>query len=265
MIPDVPVVMVTGASKGMGREITRWLATAGAAVVPAARSEDALEGLAQWIRSRGATAIPICLDVSDRRECEAAVQKAVDAFGRIDGLVNNAGVLAPLAPLASADPAQWQRNISVNLLGPFFLIRAALFHLRKTNGRVVNISTGAAEKAIEGWSAYCASKAAVAHMTRVLAAEEHRITALSFRPGVVDTDMQALIRREGPEKMTPEKNAYFQDLKSKGMLAPPAVPAREAAWLALHAPSAWSGELIETGDPRIGRAPGRGFPVDLEK
>jgi NAD(P)-dependent dehydrogenase (short-subunit alcohol dehydrogenase family) len=244
----------------MGREIARWLAAAGAVVVPAARSGEALADLAQQIRSSGGTALPVPLDVSEQDACEACVGKTVEAFGRLDGLVNNAGVLAPVAPVAAAAPDQWRQNIAVNLLGPFYLTRSALPHLRKVNGRVVNISSGAAEKAIEGWSAYCASKAAVAHMTRVLAAEEQQVTALSFRPGVVDTDMQALIRQEGPEKMTPEKNAYFQSLKSDGKLLPPAVPAREAAWLVLHAPAAWSGDLIETGDPRVEEGAGKGFP-----
>ena len=260
---EPPVVIVTGASKGMGRDIARWLAAAKATVVVSARTGSALEQVAQWAEARGARALPIPLDVADRRMCEQAVQKTVDAFGRIDALVNNAGVLGPVASLAEADPAQWRQNIAVNLLGPFYLTRAALPFLRGSHGKVINISTGAAVKAIEGWSAYCTAKAGAAHMTRVLAAEEPEITAVAFRPGVVDTDMQATIRRGGVKGMTDERIAYFRKLKTEGKLLDPAVPAREAAWLALHAPARWSGEWIETGDPRIQKTVDKTFPSSL--
>jgi NAD(P)-dependent dehydrogenase (short-subunit alcohol dehydrogenase family) len=260
---EAPVVIVTGASRGMGREIVRWLATAGAAVVPSARTAPALEEVSGWVKRHGGRALPIALDVSDAGECAKAVQKTIAAFGRIDSLVNNAGVLEPVASMADADPEQWRQNIAVNLLGPFYLTRAALPTLRRSHGRVINISTGAAVKAIEGWTAYCASKAGAAHMTRVLAAEEPDVTAVSFRPGVVDTDMQATIRKECVKGMTTEWIAYFKELKSEGKLLPPAVPAREAAWLALHAPAAWSGQWIETGDARIKAAAETAFPENL--
>jgi NAD(P)-dependent dehydrogenase (short-subunit alcohol dehydrogenase family) len=248
----------------MGREIARWLAVAGAAVVPAARSFEALTALADWIRRRGAPVLPLTVDVSSRRQCEAAVEKTAASFGRIDALVNNAGVIEPVAPLADTDPDAWSHNLAVNLLGPYYLIRAALPHLRRARGRLVDIGTGASEKAIEGWSAYCAAKAGLAHLTRVVAAETREITAVSFRPGVVDTDMQAQIRREGPAGMTPEKAAYFQRLKAEGKLLPPAQPARAAAWLALHAPASWSGEQLEFDDPRIGTDALEGIPEHLE-
>jgi NAD(P)-dependent dehydrogenase (short-subunit alcohol dehydrogenase family) len=213
----------------MGREIARWLASAGAAVVCAARSAAELEKLGEEIRSGGGEALPVSLDVSKPEQCKDAVQRAFEAFGRIDGLVNNAGVLDPVAPLADADPDQWQHNVAVNLLGPFYLIRAALPCLRATRGKIINISTGAAVKAIEGWSAYCAAKAGFAHLSRVLAAEEQQITAVSLRPGVVDTVMQERIRQVGPKMMPPQKAAYFQDLKDSGRLEAPSVPARSAA------------------------------------
>lgn len=260
----MPVVVVTGASRGMGREIARWLASAGAAVVCAARSTDRIGKLAGTIRNRGGRALGVSLDVSQRQQCEAAVEKTVSVFGRIDGLVNNAGVLDPVAPLADADPDQWRYNLSVNLLGPFYLIRAALPHLRTVRGRVVNISTGAAVKVIEGWSAYCAAKAGFAHLTRVLAAEEPQITAVSLRPGVVDTAMQERIRQVGPKGMPPQKAAYFQELKEAGKLEAPSVPARSAAWLALYAPAAWSGELLDYDDPRITEPAQEAFPASID-
>jgi NAD(P)-dependent dehydrogenase (short-subunit alcohol dehydrogenase family) len=148
-------------------------------------------------------------------------------------------------------PHAWSYNIEVNLNGPFFLIRAALPELRRRGGRVVNVSSGAAEKAIPGWSAYCAAKAALTHFTRILAAEEPEIVAVSLRPGVVDTAMQEAIREKGAAGMDADKLAYFRELKAGGKLEPPDVPGRAMAWLALRAPREWSGEFLDYDDPRI--------------
>ena len=128
---------------------------------------------------------------------------------------------------------------------------AAVPALRAAPGRVVNISSGAAVKPIGAWSAYCAAKAALTHLTAVLAVEEPRIISVALRPGVVDTEMQAVIRREGPSAMDPERAAYFVQLKEEGRLEPPWVPARAAAWLALHAPPSMSGRFVEYDDPRV--------------
>ena len=97
------------------------------------------------------------------------------------------------------------------------------------------------------------SKAALNHFTRVLAAEESAITVLAVRPGVVDTPMQAYIRDRGPHVMPPEQIAYYTNLKERGELEPPEIPGRAIAWLALHAPEAFSGEFLDYDDPRISR------------
>ena len=190
-------------------------------------------------------------DVADPSACRRVIEAAVDTFGRLDALVNNAGILDPVARIAEGDPDRWRYNLEVNLLGPFYLSRAAIPHLRNVKGRIVNISSGAAQKAIEGWSAYCVAKAGLTHFTRQLAAEEPAITSVALRPGVVDTAMQALIRRAGPKAMTAEKSAYFQTLKDQGQLLDPDVPARAAAWLALSAPASLSGMFLDYDDPRL--------------
>lgn len=116
---------------------------------------------------------------------------------------------------------------------------------------VLSKDRGAAIKIFQGWSAYCASKAGLLHLTRVLAAEEPAITAVSLRPGVVDTQMQAEIRHSSKGAMPTARRERFRRLKRGGELAPPAAPARSIAWLALYAPSDWSGEFIEYDDPRV--------------
>jgi NAD(P)-dependent dehydrogenase (short-subunit alcohol dehydrogenase family) len=193
-------------------------------------------------------------DVARPSDSRRWVAETVSRFGCLDALVNNAGILAPVARLADAEPDAWQYNLSVNLLGPFHIAQAAIPHLRSTRGRIVNVSSGAAVKAIEGWSAYCVAKAGLTHLTRLLAAEEPDITTLALRPGVVDTAMQTFIRAEGAKAMTPEKCAYFLQLKESGQLLDPAVPAGKIAWLALQAPPALSGQFIDYDDPRLGDA-----------
>ncbi len=246
-----PVVIVTGASRGMGAAAVRWLAKAGADIVLTARSEDALKAVAEEAEKLGAQTLSIAADVADPEACERIVSETRKRFGRIDGLINNAGILGPLSPAGSADIGQWRYNIEVNLLAPFYLIRAALPELRKRGGRVVNVSSGAAHKAIEGWSAYCTAKAGLTHMTRVIAAEEPDVTFVALRPGVVDTQMQQQIREEGPGNMTKEKAEYFRELKAEGKLYSPDVPAKIMAWLVLHGTEELNGQFLEHDDPQI--------------
>ncbi len=247
------VVIVSGASRGLGAAAARWLACAGSAVTLISRSEGALQGAAKEVKRLGGTPMAISADISDADACRAAVLKTLDRFGRLDALVNNAGIIEPIAPVASADAERWQYNIAVNLLGPFYLAREAIAELRKQKGRIVNVSSGAATRALEHVSAYCAAKAALNHFTRVLAAEEPQLTVMSMRPGVVDTRMQEAIRRDGPDVMTADQMAYYQNLKLHGELEPPEVPGRSIAWLALHGPPEFSGQFLDYDDPRISR------------
>ncbi len=245
------VIIVTGASRGIGAAIVERLRQTRTTVVAVSRTPLADRSATSISPSADGGLHPIVADVADPSSCERAVAETIAAFGRLDALVNNAGILEPVTRIADADPGQWRHNLAVNLLGPFYLSRCAIPHLRITRGRIVNISSGAAVKAIPGWSAYCAAKAALTHFTRQLAAEEPHITAVALRPGVVDTAMQALIRRARPGAMTAEQSAYFQSLKDRGELLDPAVPARAAAWLALSAPAALSGHFIDFDDRRL--------------
>jgi NAD(P)-dependent dehydrogenase (short-subunit alcohol dehydrogenase family) len=247
------VVIVTGASRGLGAAVACWLAKVGAGITLVARSEGDLNRLAEDLVRQGAQPLVCGADVSDYAACHGAVEKTLARFGRVDSLVNNAGVVQPINRIADSDPAEWRYNIDVNLIGPFNLIRAALTHLRKQNGRIVNVSSGAANLALENISAYCTGKAALNHFTRVLAAEESVLTALTVRPGVVDTAMQTYIRREGAKAMPAEQVVYYQQLKDSGQLDPPEIPARSIAWLALHAPRQFNGQFLDYDDPRVTR------------
>ena len=253
MPPTNPVAIVTGASRGLGAAIARWLAKAGAAVTLMARSEENLKQVAADVHRLGGSASVAVADVSDFKACRSAVETTLDQFGRIDALVNNAGVVQPLAPIADTHPDEWRQNIEGNLFASYYLVRSALSELRKHNGRIVNVSSGAANLAMATVSAYCTGKAALNHFPRVLAAEEPAVTALTVRPGVVDTDMQTVLRNDKENDMPEEQRAHYRQLKERGELEPPEVPARAIAWLALHAPREFSGRFLDYDDPRISR------------
>jgi NAD(P)-dependent dehydrogenase (short-subunit alcohol dehydrogenase family) len=248
------VVIVSGASRGVGAATARWLASTGSAVTLISRSADALDDITKEVQGLGGTPLAFKADISDAGACRAAVLKTLDRFGKLDALVNNAGIIEPIAPVASADIERWQYNIAVNLFGPFYLAREAIAELRKQKGRIVNVSSGAATRTVEHVSAYCAAKAALNHFTRVLAAEESRLTVMAVRPGVVDTQMQETIRRDGPDVMTADQTAYYHNLKLRGELEAPQVPGRAIAWLALHGPPEFSGQFLDYDDPRISRS-----------
>ncbi|MGD8992465.1 MAG: SDR family NAD(P)-dependent oxidoreductase, partial [Desulfobacterales bacterium] len=212
---------------------------------------DDLEEVAKDVQKLGGVALTCKGDVSDSGTCQTAVAKTLECFGRLDAVVNNAGMIEPLSPVSDSDVDRWQYNIAVNLLGPFYLIRAAISALRDHRGRIINVSSGAAAISIENASAYCAAKAALNHFSRVLAAEEPRLTVVAVRPGVVDTRMQDTIRQKGARVMPAEQLAYYQSLKASGQLEKPEVPGRSLAWLALHAPVEFSGQFLNYDDPSI--------------
>jgi NAD(P)-dependent dehydrogenase (short-subunit alcohol dehydrogenase family) len=251
-------VLITGASRGLGAATAHWLAAAGCALTLMARDRSALARVAAEVQRRGGRALVHAGDVADDQAGQRAVAAALDRWGRLDALINNAAVLGPLDAIADAHPRQWRRSLEVNVAGPFALIRAALPALRHHRGRVVNVSSGAAEVAIAAASAYCAGKAALNHLTRVLAAEEPRVTAVAVRPGVVDTQMQAQLRERGPQVMPAEQARFYLELKAAHQLEPPRVPARAIAWLALAAPADWSGRFLNSDDPHVAE-PARAF------
>ncbi|MHC4459695.1 MAG: SDR family NAD(P)-dependent oxidoreductase [Planctomycetota bacterium] len=252
-VQDAPVIVVTGASQGIGASVARWLGKIGARVTLIARSKQLLNQVAGDVERLGGNPLPISMDVADAKACRRSIGNTIEQFGRLDALVNNAGIFEPMATVARADPDAWQYNIQVNLLGPVYMTMAAIAELHKQNGRLINVSSGAANRVIESGSAYCAAKAALNHFTRVLATEEPALTAIAVRPGVVDTQMQALLRSKGPREMRPEQAAHYQNLKTIGKLEPPHVPARTIAWLGLYAPHDLSGMFLDYDDPRISK------------
>lgn len=248
---DEKVIIVTGASQGLGAAVTHCLFGLGAIVVLVARSKENMENQVSSLPPNLNRALVVPTDITDPEACRHVVDVTMAQYGRIDGLVNNAGVVGPVATIENADLEQWRHNLSVNLFGAFYLIHYTLPALKARRGRIVNVSSGAAHHAIAAASAYCVAKAALNHLNQVLSVETPQVTAVAIRPGVVDTPMQSQIRREGPGAMPADQVDYYQALKRRGQLEPPSVPARAIAWLALHAPESWSGRFVNYDDQEI--------------
>lgn len=182
------VALVTGASSGIGAAAARGLAAAGAAVVLLARRLAPLESLAAELGA--GVALPLVADVADSGQVAAAVDAAIERFGRLDVVVNCAGVSTPAA-LADTDDAVWATHLEANLSGSFFVSRAAAPHLAE-GGSIVNVGSELSQVGMPMYVAYCASKAGVIGLTKALAAElapEIRVNAVC--PGPVDTPMLA--------------------------------------------------------------------------
>ena len=194
------VALVTGASRGLGEGAARALAAAGAAVMLVARDGAAAAGVAREIAGQGGRAEALACDVSDFAAVEKIVAETEARLGGIDILINNAGVIEPIAEVATSDPVAWAQNISINLVGAYHVVRAVLpGMLARGGGSIVNISSGAAYRPLEGWSAYCAGKAGLAMLSRSIELETtgKGIRIFGFSPGTIDTDMQVKIRASG--------------------------------------------------------------------
>jgi NAD(P)-dependent dehydrogenase (short-subunit alcohol dehydrogenase family) len=240
-------VMITGASRGIGAEAARVFADAGANVVLMARSQDAIADLAGEI---GKQAIAIPCNVARFGEMSSAVETVLGAFGSVDVLINNAGVIEPISHLSASDPDEWSQVIDINLKGVYNGMRAVLPVMKDAGGgSILTISSGAAHHAIEAWSHYCASKAAVNMMGRSIHLEEaaNGIRAIGLSPGTVATQMQREIKASG---INPVSELAWEDH------IPADWPARALLWMCSAEADKYCGEEISLRDEGIRKAIG---------
>ncbi len=194
------VALVTGASRGIGAATALRLAAAGVSVALAARSKDEIEQLASEISDHGGNAEALTCDVSQYHDVAVAVQRCIDRWERIDLLVNNAGVIEPIGQLAESDPEQWGRAVDINYKGVYHGMRAVIPQMLKQGaGSIINISSGAAHGALEGWSHYCSGKAGAYSLTRCADLEYRKngVRIMGLSPGTVATEMQVVIKASG--------------------------------------------------------------------
>ena len=253
------VVVVTGASRGIGAEIARLFAAEGGRVVCAARTlregdhpfAGALETTVDEIRTAGGEAHAVAANIAEPAECEKLIATARTLCGPVDVLVNNAA-LTYYIPVKDYALNKWIRSWQVNLHAPFYLSQLVLADMiPRKSGAIVNISSGAAIRPLEGWSAYCAGKAAVHMMTRAIALEtaEKGIRVFGFQPGTTDTDMQVQIRasRMNPVSQIPREK-----------LTPVAEPAQCIVYLCSQAADNIAGQEVSLRDADFRRRVGLG-------
>ncbi|MEM1129063.1 MAG: SDR family oxidoreductase [Pseudomonadota bacterium] len=238
-------VLITGAGRGIGAEAARAFAASGWNVGLVARSRRQIELVAKEIGCDRALSLPC--DVSVAPDLADAVEAVFSTFGRLDALVNNAGVIEPIARMEHLAPGDWGNVIDINLKGVFFGICAVLPHMLKAKrGTIVTVSSGAASQPLEGWSHYCSSKAGAAMLTRCLHHEYGSlgIRSMGLEPGTVDTDMQVMIKKSGLNPVS--------QLERKDHI-PPSWPARALVWLMSDAADDLVGSEVSLLDPEINR------------
>ncbi len=247
--PDMTgqTVLITGASRGIGAEAARIFAGAGAQLVLMARSEGDLAEVAGPLNALAVTG-----DVANYADMQRAVALAEERFGRLDVLIGNAGVISPIAMLDEADPEAWGRAIDINLKGVFHGMRAAMPGMKRAGrGTILTVSSGAAHSALEGWSAYCASKAGAAMLTSAAHTEgaAHGLRVMGLSPGTVATDMQRDIRASGVNPVSQlDWDAHI----------PADWPARALLWMCGAGADTYLGQEISLRDPGTRAAIGLG-------
>jgi NADP-dependent 3-hydroxy acid dehydrogenase YdfG len=183
------VVLITGASSGIGAGIARELSAAGAKVVLGARRTDRLEELADELRTQGGEVLTRSLDVTDRADVAAFAGAAREKFGRVDVIVNNAGLM-PLSPMASLKVDEWDRMVDVNIKGVLYGIAAVLPEMTaRGSGHIINIASIGALQVVPTAAVYCATKYAVRAISDGLRQERDDIRVTCIHPGVVESEL----------------------------------------------------------------------------
>jgi NADP-dependent 3-hydroxy acid dehydrogenase YdfG len=194
------IVLITGASSGIGEATARILAEAGMTVVLGARRTDRLDRLAAEITAGGGTARVSKLDVTNRADVAAFAQDAIETFGRIDVLINNAGVM-PLSPMASLKVDEWERMVDVNIKGVLWGIAAVLPTMNdQGSGHIINIASIGGLQVSPTAAVYCATKFAVRAISDGLRQENDRIRVTSVCPGVVESELADSISDEAARR-----------------------------------------------------------------
>ena len=247
---DGKSVIITGASRGIGEATARHFASLGAKVMLTARSTGAIEKIAGEIRDAGGTAQAMGCDVSDAAQMQTVVDATVDAFGGVDVLIANAGMLDPVNRIEDLAPEDFARVIDINVNGVFYGIHAVLPQMKRAGGgTIITIGSGAATSTLEGWPHYCTSKAAVHHLNACLHKEEgeNGIRALVLSPGTVATNMQEIIRDSG---VNPVSQIAWENH------IPPEWPARAMEWMCTTDADDWLGAVVSLREDEVRRRVG---------
>lgn len=216
--------VITGGGSGLGQALALNLAKRGKNVLIIGRRVHLLEETAQ----HSSLIKSLCADLSTQEGINSVVSEVCE-IGKINALINNAGSLQPIAPLASIKKEEWVSSFNINLNAPLFLTQKLYPQL--VDGRVLNIGSGAAYFPIQGWAAYCTSKAALAMLTQCWQLESNQVSFASVMPGIIDTEMQALARVA--EHMDNKQTQFYNNLKQRNQLLSTETVAEFLTWLLL--------------------------------
>ncbi len=245
----VQTYVVTGASRGIGKALSHHLARQGYRVVLVARKSEALESATSEVQSLSATSFQSPCDLADPASIALTVEHLLQNLDRIDGLIHNAGTIAPIKPMLRSDGDDWGRSMQVNLIGVQQLTSGLASLLEGEHRvRVSTISSGASLRPLDSWSAYCTAKAGLDMWARCLAHEGagDNISAISVAPGIVDTGMQADIRSANDDDF-PLKST-FVDYHANGDLTNPMDVAEQLLPLLTEHTMKQSGQRFDVRD-----------------
>lgn len=218
--------LITGGGSGIGRALAQVLAAKGKKVLIIGRREHLLAETAAF--SPLISTLQADVSTAEGRQQILAYLSDIES---LEGLINNAGRINPISPIATIDELSWQQVMATNLNAPLFLTQLLLDKLKQ--GRVLNIGSGAAYFPVAGWAAYCVSKAGLSMLTRCWQLEKPDLALSSVMPGIIDTDMQQLIR--DAEYMEEEKRNFFKNLYQQDQLVSATTVASFLSWLLIDA------------------------------
>ena len=235
------VALVTGASRGIGQAVAEAYAASGAKVVLTSRKQPALDSVADQIRAAGGEALPLAAHTGDQASIKGLVSRAIEVFGGIDILFNNAGTNPHFGPILSAEESHWQKTLEVNLLGYWRMVKACAGSMRsRGGGKIINIASIVGLKPQTGMGVYGVSKAGVLMLTQVLAAElaEDNIQVNAIAPGFIKTKFSRILWE------TPEIYQAIVKMIPQNRMAEPAELAGIALYLASSASSFTTGSIF---------------------
>ena len=216
------VFLITGASKGLGRSLALSIAESGGVVIALARESLQLESVEVELKKISEGSLAVVCDLADSSQISRTAEMIVSSFGHLSGIIHNAGIINPIGNMLDVEREGWEKTIQVNLLGVQDLTRSLESIIGGENHtRITTISSGAAQRSLHGWSAYCVSKAGLDMWTKCMAeeGENANISALAIAPGIVDTGMQQEIRQADESSFPLLQN--FKDYYRNGELSKP--------------------------------------------
>ena len=216
--------VITGGGSGIGKSLALALAKRGKSVLIVGRREQLLQETA----ASSASIDYLSADITTKKGLDL-IKNHLDSVSQLSALINNAGTLDPLVAVKDIQPEDWQAALNTNLSPALFLPQ--MLYDKLTNGRVLNIGSGAAYFAIKGWASYCVSKAALSMLTKCWQVESESISFTSVMPGIIDTQMQMIARSDlNPDY---DRIGFYQRLKDCNRLVSPDTVAEFLTWLLL--------------------------------